>query len=186
MFRNRYLVIFSIFFLLSFFSCEDTPPADDALQQAVYRDPHSYARAWEARVKHLSLDLEVNFEEAVIKGTATLEIEKEENAKMLHLDSRNLVNKSINLSEDDNEKAYRREANVQIGRVDSILGEELLIPLDENTRFVTIRYQTKPGADALQFLPKEQTTGTGPFLLTQSQAINARTWLSIQDRPGLR
>ncbi|MEL6134083.1 MAG: M1 family aminopeptidase/hydrolase, partial [Bacteroidota bacterium] len=180
----RSLISIVYIFLAAFFllSCEE-PTQEDALQQAIYRDPHSYARAWEARVDHLSLDLKVDFEQEKLVGMAVLRIDREENAKTLHLDTRNLDIQSISVSDDS---LHLRPIDIQTGRMDSILGEELLIPLEENTRFVHIQYQTNPGADALQFLPPTLTTGSGPFLLTQSQAINARTWVPIQDSPGIR
>ncbi|MEO1382727.1 MAG: M1 family aminopeptidase/hydrolase, partial [Bacteroidota bacterium] len=177
-------VLFICTFVVTFLllSCEETP-TETALQQAIYRDPHSFARAWEAKVDHLSLDLKVDFEREMLKGTAVLRIDRIENAKTLHLDTRNLSIQSISISDDS---LHLRPISIQVGRVDSILGEELLVPLEEETRFVHIQYETNPGADALQFLPPGLTTGSGPFLLTQSQAINARTWVPIQDSPGIR
>lgn len=182
MLKSPVLFICTFVVTLLLLSCEETP-TETALQQAIYRDPHSFARAWEAKVDHLSLDLKVDFERELLKGTAVLRIDRIENAKTLHLDTRNLNIQSISISDDS---LHLRPISIQVGRVDSILGEELLVPLEEKTRFVHIRYETNPGADALQFLPPGLTTGSGPFLLTQSQAINARTWVPIQDSPGIR
>jgi len=53
--------------------------------------------------------------------------------------------------------------------------------------FVKIRYSTDPTATALQWLAPEQTAGKErPFLYTQSQAIHARSWIPLQDSPGVR
>jgi hypothetical protein len=52
---------------------------------------------------------------------------------------------------------------------------------------VRITYKTSPTASGLQWLTPEQTADhLAPFLYTQSQAIHARSWLPVQDSPGVR
>ena len=42
---------------------------------AIFVDPHSFARPTEARVTHVGLDLVVDFERRVLRGTATLDLD---------------------------------------------------------------------------------------------------------------
>lgn len=67
------------------------------------------------------------------------------------------------------------------------MGSELVIHIKPATRKVKIAYSTSPEAATLQWLSPEQTAGgKKPFLFTQSQAILARTWIPLQDSPGIR
>ena len=50
-----------------------------------------------------------------------------------------------------------------------------------------IDYETGANARALQWLSPEQTADKSkPFLFTQGQAILTRTWIPVQDSPGIR
>ncbi len=52
---------------------------------------------------------------------------------------------------------------------------------------MTVYYFTSPDAAALGWLDPVQTAGKQlPFLYTQGQAILSRTWIPIQDSPGIR
>ena len=136
-------------------------------------------------VHHLNLDLAVVFEQTTIQGTAVLTIEQVgRNAKQLILDSRSLQIDETEVSPDG---VRYREARFSIGTADKILGAPLKIDVAPDTKFVRIRYSTDPTATALQWLSPDQTAGKQhPFLYTQSQAIHARSWIPLQDSPGVR
>ena len=75
----------------------------------------------------------------------------------------------------------------EMGKADAILGAPYRIDLPESAKFVRIYYSTSPNASGLQWLTPAQTTGKKhPFLFSQSQAINARSWVPLQDSPGVR
>jgi aminopeptidase N len=75
----------------------------------------------------------------------------------------------------------------ELGSADPILGSRLTIPLEAGTQQVRIEYRTSPEASALQWLDPSLTAGKArPFLFTQSEAIHARSWIPLQDSPGVR
>jgi len=152
------------------------PPASTAPT----RDPHSYSHPDEARVEHLVLDIDVDFAKKEIRGTATLNI-KHAGAKSLVLDTRDLTIKKVTL------QPGGANADFKLAKADPILGQALEIPINADTTAVTVEYATSPKAAALQWLDPAQTAGKKhPFLLSQSQAILARTWVPIQDTPMVR
>jgi aminopeptidase N len=74
-----------------------------------------------------------------------------------------------------------------LGPQDLILGTPLTITVPEVATRVRITYQTAPGARALQWLGPAQTAGgKRPFLFSQSSAARARSWIPLQDSPGVR
>lgn len=148
-------------------------------------DIHSYGNPEHVRVTHLNLDLEVLFEQHTVRGTAVLTLERPDpKAKELVLDSRAL---QIDMAEISPDSTTFHEARFTLGKSDPILGAPLTIEIGSDTRFVRIRYSTAPTATALQWLAPEQTAGRQhPFLYTQAEAIHARSWLPVQDSPGVR
>ena len=142
------------------------------------RDEHSYSDPSKVRVKHMDLDWDVLFDRRVLKGSATLTLEKPYSGPLV-LDSRGL-------------RVERADVNgtpvkVEQGPTDPILGAPLTVHLPENAASVRIVYETAPNASGLQWLTPEQTGGKKhPFLFTQSQAIHARSWIPCQDTPSVR
>ncbi|MFZ9515522.1 MAG: M1 family aminopeptidase/hydrolase, partial [Bacteroidia bacterium] len=74
------------------------------------------------------------------------------------------------------------------GAADTLLyGKPLEIEVPRSQSKIVIHYKTRPSAGALQWLSPAQTYDeTHPFLFSQSQAILARTWIPLQDKPSVR
>ncbi|HEX5003615.1 MAG TPA: M1 family metallopeptidase [Bacteroidia bacterium] len=143
-------------------------------------DVHSYSRPEEAVVKHLSLNLTVDFNKKTLQGTATLAIDNRSGGNVLMLDSRGLNIQTVVLD-------GTKPTTFELGKADPILGQPLKINIEKATKTITVTYSTSPEAAALQWLNPEQTEGgKHPFLFTQSQAILARTWIPLQDSPGIK
>jgi leukotriene-A4 hydrolase len=138
-------------------------------------DIHSYSRPDEVRVRHLELDLDVNFDEHVLTGSATLHFDPAVKPELI-LDTRDLTIHSV-----------ANAANFELGSKDKILGAPLHIALAPGTSWVRVDYSTSPDASGLQWLNPPQTAGKRyPFLYTQSEAIHARSWIPLQDTPSVR
>jgi len=168
-------------------ACTKEIPAPPAPQPsspapaAFVRDPHSYSRPEEVHIEHIALDLDADFAKKQLAGTATLRIKNEMNAKSLILDTRDLDIRSVKLVPGGT------AAQFKLGNADPILGRPLEIPINADTTGVVIEYATSPEARALQWLEPPMTAGKKhPFLLSQSQSINARSWVQLQDTPQVR
>ncbi|HEX9161372.1 MAG TPA: M1 family metallopeptidase, partial [Thermoanaerobaculia bacterium] len=143
------------------------------------RDVHSFAKPDEAAVRHLNLNLTVDFDRKQLAGSATLQIDNH-GSKTLVLDTNGL---SISRVSTDAGK----DVHFTLGEPVKYLGRSLTIPIEPSTKSVHIDYTSSPDAAAVQWLDPQQTAGgKHPFLFTQSQAILARTWVPCQDSPGVR
>ena len=143
-------------------------------------DVHSFGNSDQVRVTHLHLNLTVDFEKKKLKGSAKLDLKRLSDTNELILDSKDLSISQVVL--DDGTKA-----KFNLGKSQPFLGQPLSIELKKSTNSVTVHYSTSPEAAALQWLSPSQTAGgKAPFLFTQSQAILARTWVPVQDSPGVR
>ena len=149
------------------------------------QDGHSFANPGEVVVRHLDLDWDVRFDQRVLDGTATLHIDRVTAAAgHLRLDTRDLSITAVELSDDGDD--WTRTPFV-LGTADPILGAPLDVTLSETAMQVRVTYTTSPGASGVQWLEPAQTAGkTQPFMFTQSQAIQARSWIPLQDTPGVR
>lgn len=143
-------------------------------------DEHSLARPNEVRVTHVDLDLYLDFEAKRIRGEATLELVRYDPGAPLVLDTQALSIGAV-LGEDGKLRKF------QLGEAQGRLGRALTIELEPADRAVTVRYSTNPEGEALQWLSPAQTAGQKlPFLFTQGQAILTRSWIPLQDSPGVR
>ncbi len=151
---------------------------------SVNHDPHSFAQPERVRIRALALTLDVSFDERQLSGTATLELDwLADDARELVLDTRDLDIQRIELRDGANWRA----AEFALDKPDPILGSALRIALPKQSTTIRIAYRTSPDAFGLQWLDAAQTGGKRhPFMFSQSQAINARSWIPLQDTPAVR
>lgn len=142
-------------------------------------DPHSRSRPEEIAVRHLSLDLRVDFEARKLSGSATLELDRRTpEATEVVLDTWHLDIERVTTTDGSG-------LDYELGDHDPILGSALVIDAGAAER-VVVHYATSPDARAIQWLAPEQTASGKPFLFTQSQPILARSWIPCQDSPAIR
>ncbi|MEY2708248.1 MAG: hypothetical protein RIQ91_878, partial [Bacteroidota bacterium] len=175
---------------------------------------HSYANDREFVIKHIDMHLKVNFTDKTIEGWVEYDLVHAyllDNRKpgsvppyhfnpitgnhILLLDHRDMDvlgvygggaydKKTGSLKS----KAKKLTYSVGVGTADSLLfGKPLEIEVPRSQSKIVIHYKTRPSAGALQWLSPAQTYDqTHPFLFSQSQAILARTWIPLQDKPSVR
>ena len=183
--KHYYIALFLLFqFLLPSCDSEKSQEENNTANPETNmfkNDPHSYAKPQEAVVTHLNWDATVDFDNKTINALASLSIETWEVATKIILDTKGLNIGKITLDNSAEEVTY------SLGDADKHMGSALTINILPETKTVHILYSTSPDAEALQWLDPIQTAAKKkPFLLTQSQAILARSWMPIQDSPGIR
>lgn len=142
---------------------------------------HSYANPDEVAVKHLYLNLRIDFNEKILKGFVRHDLNrKKKDASVVHFDSRQMGIDSIT-DQKGNKLSFKK------GEEKEYFGSDLAVSLKPESESVYIYYRTNPEAEALQWLTPAQTHDKKhPFLFSQSQAILARTWIPCQDDPGIK
>ena len=175
---------------------------------------HSYANDGEFLITHMDMRLAVNFADKTIEGWVEYSLVHaylRDNRKpgsvppdhfnpitgnhILLLDHRDIDVLGVYAggSFDKKSGTLKNGANgllfdVGSGVADTLLfGKPLEIEVPRSQSKIVIHYKTRPSAGALQWLSPAQTYDqTHPFLFSQSQAILARTWIPLQDKPSVR
>lgn len=157
-------------------------PASDAPPPGVAQpvDEHSFSDPRRVRVTHVALDLELDFDARRAGGQVRLELERTDRSAPLVLDTQGLEIRSVR-GGDGGERRF------ELGTERAGFGAPLSITLAHDDERVTVLYRTGPDAAAMQWLAPAQTAGGArPFLFTQGQALLTRTWIPLQDSPGVR
>lgn len=150
-------------------------------------DPQSFARYDQVRTSDLHLDLKADFDHKTLSGYAELALKwSDPAARELVLDTRELAISRVLVPG----KGGWITAPFQLDKADPAQpdkGQALHIQLKQQADKVRIYYRTAPTASALQWLTPQQTmSGKLPFMFSQSEAINARSWVPSQDTPAVR
>ncbi len=144
------------------------------------KDRHSHAEPDRVRMQHLALDLTLDFAAKVVRGTATVRFVRPDPQAPLVLDTFGLAIEAVT-GADGKPRAF------VVGKEDPALGAPLTVTLVGSDAEVTVRYATTARAEALQWLAAEQTRDRKqPFLFTQGQSILTRSYIPLQDSPGVR
>ncbi len=145
------------------------------------KDVHSFSKPNDAVVKHLDLDIKVDFESQTISGKATWTIENTSKGNEIIFDENTLNITKVTLGDEEKETKFSLGTEVEFH------GQPLHIQIEPNTTKVNIYYNTTKDAVALQWLKPEQTADKKkPFLFSQGETIWSRTWIPCQDSPGIR
>lgn len=159
-------------------------PAKAAQASARRHDESSYSEPEKVRIADLALDLELDFDSRTLSGTATYALEwADDKASQLVLDTRDLT---IDKVEGEADGAWS-ELQYSLADADPVFGSRLVIEAPGRNAKVRVTYATSPEASGLQWLEPSMTEGKQlPFMFSQSQAIHARSWVPLQDTPGVR
>ena len=147
-----------------------TPEAKDVL---------TYAQPEIARVTHVDLDLTADFKTHDMRGTATLTILAKPDARAIVLDDKKLaIGKITDMA--------GHPLKWTVGPADDYKGAPLTIEIGR-ARKIVVTYHSEPDASALGWLAPALTAGkTKPYLFSQGESINNRSWIPTQDSPGIR
>lgn len=176
-----------ILFLLVLVSCKSEPTEiipESPIHPNIRVDESSFSSKSKARIKHLALSVQIDFDSSLIRGVAGYNIDRngEDN---IHFDIQDLDIVKV-LINDSNDFRKLKEISFVINKGNAN-GDDLEVKINDYTSTVHIVYKTKPNNKSLSWLKPEQTLNKkAPFLYTNGFSIHTRSWIPIQDSPGIR
>jgi leukotriene-A4 hydrolase len=147
-------------------------------------DVHTFSQPASVRTTHLELDLTVDFDQRLIAGTVIHHLQRSDpTATRFVVDTNGLIIDGTAALVDGDWVEVVADLSV----ADPLLGRALSIDLPDGADQVRIQYRTSPGAAGLQWLTPRQTAGgEHPFMFSMGEPILTRTWIPLQDSPGVR
>src|SRR5882724_9302002 len=147
-------------------------------------DVHTHVAKGGRRVRHVNLDLTLDFQARRAQGVVELDLFTPRaqiggQGNTLVLDSQGLVIEGVT-------GADGKLRPWILGPEDPRIGAALTITLEPGDAKVRVAYHTTEKSAALQWLAPEQTRDRNhPFLFTQGESIFTRTWIPLQDSPEI-
>ena len=174
--------IFLVTLFLAAFACQKKDQAEKTTAaNGTIKDEHTFSKADLAVVKHLDLDIKVDFDTQTISGKASWQIDNISKGNEIIFDENTLNITKVTLGDDE------KETKFELGKEVEFHGKPLHITIEPNTTKVNIYYSTTKDAVALQWLNPQQTADKKkPFVFSQGESIWSRTWIPCQDSPGIR
>jgi leukotriene-A4 hydrolase len=149
-------------------------------------DPNSLSNLHLIITKHISLNVEANFQTKELSGHVELTAEVVgDGVSEFVADSRDLKIGKVYV---DNVEI----SNHVVDAPHAVFGSAVRVPLGSSLskgtkKVIKIEYTTSPDSSAIQWLAPSQTAGKEhPYLFTQCQAIHARSMLPCQDAPSVK
>ncbi|MGN7810007.1 leukotriene A4 hydrolase C-terminal domain-containing protein [Flavobacterium sp. 22076] len=168
-------------FLILFLTAIACQKKEQTEKTTVVTDEHSYSKPELAVVKHLDLDIKVDFDTQTISGKASWTIDNISKGNEIIFDENTLNITKVTLGDDE------KETKFELGKDVEFHGKPLHVTIEPNTTKVNIYYSTTKDAVALQWLTPAQTADKKkPFLFSQGESVWSRTWIPCQDSPGIR
>ncbi len=167
-------------------ACSRTPTESTSPRPtAVSKDASTSANLDAFVAKHLVLDLNADFSAKTLSGTAELTFDRRDpKATDVVLDTRDL---KIDKVEAASSAGAWASTTHRLDAATPAFGSALHIAMPAGADRVRVTYVTSPAARGLQWLAPSQTAGKKqPFLFSQAEAIQARSFIPLQDTPGVR
>ena len=140
-------------------------------------DAFTFSEPAKITTRHLTLDLTVDFDQRRLSGKATLDVQNLTGTRTLLLDTSNLTISGVTCD--------GRAASYSLGLRTS-WGTPLRIEIEPTTRSVTIEYSTNNASGLLWNTAPQSYGRVQPYLYTQNEPIEARSWIPLQDTPTVR
>ncbi|MFT3795197.1 leukotriene A4 hydrolase C-terminal domain-containing protein [Flavobacterium sp.] len=175
--------IILLVFAIAVTACQkkETAVETAATKTTAVKDTHTFAEPDKAVVKHLDLDIKVDFETQTISGKASWTIDNKSKGNAIIFDENTLEIEKVTLGDEE------KETRFSLGNEVEFHGKPLQITIEPGTTKVNIYYKTTKDAVALQWLTPVQTADKKhPFLFSQGESVWSRTWIPCQDSPAIR
>lgn len=150
------------------------------------RDVHTQSNYDQIAIDHMSLNLDLHLDKKYFEGFVDLTLKYVATDlgeyPSLILDTKGLNVSATKVSVDG--EAWE-DALFNFGPPQEVNGQLLTISLQKNTKMVRVFYQTTEKSEGLDWVGQELTRDKiSPMVVTQFQAINARTFVPCQDTPA--
>src|SRR4030095_15579504 len=160
----------------------DAPSSNQTAVTKVAKDASTYANIDAFVAKHLVLDLTADFTAKTLSGAAELRLARRDaNATEVVLDTRDLKIEKVEAASGSG--AWMATTH-RLDAATPAFGSALHIAMPARADRGRVTYSTSPSARGLQWLAPSQTAGKKqPFLFSQAEAVQARSFLPLQDHP---